>query len=72
MTESVLDDFARCRRSPVPPLRPQPLATVDVLAGDAPRWSPANGELGLALSPDEIDYLVEASRAPAAIPPTSS
>ncbi|WP_189462160.1 phosphoribosylformylglycinamidine synthase [Jeongeupia chitinilytica] len=38
---------------------PQPLATVDVLAGGKPALEKANVEFGLALSEDEIDYLVE-------------
>jgi len=38
---------------------PQPLATVDVLAGGREALVGANAELGLALSDDEIDYLVE-------------
>ncbi len=38
---------------------PQPLSTVDVLAGGRAALETANVELGLALSEDEIDYLVE-------------
>ncbi|ENO90548.1 phosphoribosylformylglycinamidine synthase [Thauera linaloolentis] len=38
---------------------PQPLMTVDILAGSRAALDKANGELGLALSEDEIDYLVE-------------
>ena len=37
---------------------PQPLTRVDVQGGGRPALERANGELGLALSPDEIDYLV--------------
>ncbi|MCP5352622.1 MAG: phosphoribosylformylglycinamidine synthase [Chromatiales bacterium] len=58
MTESVftsLDDtddlFAHAQ--------PVPLTTVDVLGGGRDALVRANGELGLALSGDEIDYLVE-------------
>ncbi len=36
---------------------PQPVRTVDVLAGGRGALERANGELGLALSADEIDYL---------------
>lgn len=36
----------------------QPLTTVDILAGGRAALEAANGELGLALSEDEIDYLV--------------
>jgi phosphoribosylformylglycinamidine synthase len=38
---------------------PQPLTTVDVVDGGRAALVIANGELGLALSDDEIDYLVE-------------
>ncbi len=37
---------------------PKPLTTVDILGGGAPALARANRELGLALSEDEIDYLV--------------
>lgn len=58
MTEAVfssLDDAARLYHE----AEPTPLATVDVLAGGRAALEVANGEMGLALSPDEIDYLVE-------------
>ena len=58
MTESVLDgvdDAARLFRH----VQPHPLTTVDVLAGGRAALVAANAELGLALSDDEIDYLVE-------------
>ena len=38
---------------------PRPHATADVLGGGRDALLRANAELGLALSPDEIDYLVE-------------
>jgi phosphoribosylformylglycinamidine synthase len=38
---------------------PQPLTTVDILAGGRAALVAANGGLGLALSEDEIDYLVD-------------
>lgn len=38
---------------------PQPLASVDILGGGKPALEAANREMGLALSVDEIDYLVE-------------
>jgi len=38
---------------------PRPLATVDVMAGGRAALEGANRELGLALSEDELDYLVE-------------
>ncbi len=61
MTEAVLDDpeqagvlFAQAE--------PRPMTTVDVLAGGRAALEQANGALGLALSDDEIDYLVESFR----------
>ncbi len=58
MTESVLAGFDAAAglfraESPVP------LATVDVLGGGRDALVSANQQLGLALAPDEIDYLVE-------------
>ena len=38
---------------------PKPLATVDVLGGGKPALVAANASLGLALSDDEVDYLVD-------------
>jgi len=40
-------------------VEPQPLATVDLLGRGRAALVAANGELGLALSADEIDYLAE-------------
>jgi phosphoribosylformylglycinamidine synthase len=58
MTENVLPDFSQ-----VADLfrdhEPTPLRIVDVLAGGKAALETANKEWGLALSPDEIDYLVE-------------
>ena len=58
MTENVLADFAGTaelfRHFP-----PKPMATVDLLSGGREALVEANGRLGLALSEDEIDYLVE-------------
>ncbi len=58
MTESVLDsiDAAEALFHHV---APQPLTTVNILAGGRAALVKANSELGLALSEDEIDYLVE-------------
>ncbi|MFA9441609.1 phosphoribosylformylglycinamidine synthase [Uliginosibacterium sp. sgz301328] len=58
MTESVLDnvDAAHALFSHY---APQPLTTVDVMGGGRAALVSANTELGLALSEDEIDYLVE-------------
>jgi len=58
MTEVVLFDIAESDalfRHAVP----APMAVVDVLGGDRNALEIANRELGLALSDDEIDYLVE-------------
>ena len=38
---------------------PAPLSTVDILSGGRAALEAANAEMGLALSPDEVDYLVE-------------
>ena len=56
MTESVLDSFSSADRL-FRDFTPQPLTVV--LARDATALSQANRELGLALSEDEITYLVE-------------
>ena len=58
MTEAVFPsiDDAACL---VEAAEPQPLATVDILGGGKAALEAANSDMGLALSPDEIDYLVE-------------
>ncbi len=58
MTESVLKDFEEASRlfDSEPPAA---LATVDVLREGAAALQRANGELGLALSQDEIAYLAD-------------
>ncbi|WP_020184045.1 phosphoribosylformylglycinamidine synthase [Methylotenera sp. 1P/1] len=38
---------------------PKPLNTIDILHGGKPALEAANNEMGLALSPDEVDYLLE-------------
>jgi len=58
MTEAVfpaLDDAARLFQT----AEPAPLSTVDILGGGQAALVTANADMGLALSPDEIDYLVE-------------
>ena len=58
MTESVLvnlDDVEALFRC----AEPAPLETVDIIGGGRPALVDANHRKGLALSPDEIDYLVE-------------
>ena len=62
MTESVLPDFQAAEKLFAHP-EAQTFATVDVLGGGRDALVKANTELGLALSPDEIDYLVENYRA---------
>ena len=58
MTESVLDSIAAAAEL-FHHYEPQPLTRVDILAGGRDALVAANGELGLALSEDEIDYLVD-------------
>jgi phosphoribosylformylglycinamidine synthase len=58
MTESVLFDEGAAEKlfhHVVPP----PMQSVDILKGGKKALEQANAELGLALSPDEIDYLVK-------------
>ncbi|MGF6148749.1 Phosphoribosylformylglycinamidine synthase [Kingella potus] len=58
MTESVLPGFQTASRLFAHP-EAQTFATVDVLGGGKDALVRANTEMGLALSPDEIDYLLE-------------
>ena len=58
MTESVLPGFEAAGEL-FRHFEPKPLATVDVLKGGKEALIAANGSLGLALSPDEIDYLLD-------------
>ncbi len=58
MTEAVfgsIDDAERLYHRDVP----APLSTVDILGGGKAALQTANNEMGLALSPDEVDYLVD-------------
>ncbi len=59
MTESVLADIATAADKIFRHGEPQPLESVDILQGGAEALSAANREMGLALSIDEIDYMVE-------------
>ena len=61
MTESVLASEAEAERL-FAHAQPRPLQTVDVLSGGRGAIETANLTLGLALAPDEIDYLVESFR----------
>ncbi len=58
MTETVLDDFAQTaelfRHFP-----PRPMTTIDLLGGGRAALVEANSRFGMALSDDEIDYLVD-------------
>ena len=58
MTESVLAGFAAAGEL-FRHFAPKPLATVNVLQGGKTALVDANGSLGLALSDDEIDYLLD-------------
>ncbi len=59
MTESVLDSIDAARAL-FTTLEPEPLGHVDVLGGGRAALARANGDWGLALAPDEIDYLLDA------------
>jgi phosphoribosylformylglycinamidine synthase len=61
MTESVLHDTAAAAAL-FRHTAPKPLATVPLLGEGRPALAAANTTLGLALSDDEIDYLVDAFR----------
>ncbi|MDE1712152.1 phosphoribosylformylglycinamidine synthase (plasmid) [Chromobacterium amazonense] len=58
MTETVLSSFDEVEKLFVH-IDPQPMTTVDVLNGGRAALEQANAELGLALSDDEVEYLVE-------------
>jgi phosphoribosylformylglycinamidine synthase len=57
MTESVVFDMSAAERL-FEHHSPSPMTTVDVIGNGREALVEANTELGLALSPDEIDYLV--------------
>jgi phosphoribosylformylglycinamidine synthase len=56
MTESVLDSLDAAEAL-FRGIDPKPLASIDVLGGGRDALATANTGMGLALSPDEIDYL---------------
>src|SRR5690348_4556723 len=58
MTETVVTELEAAARL-FEKHQPQPLATVDLMGGGRQALEEANGSMGLALAPDEIDYLVE-------------
>ena len=59
MTESVLDSFDGVAEKMFQHGTPAPLNTVDIIKGGKAALEAANHDMGLALSADEIDYLVE-------------
>src|SRR5260221_946206 len=58
MTETVVGDLAAAEKlfSHAPP---RALATIDIMGGGRKALEVANASMGLALAPDEIEYLVE-------------
>ncbi|HEY3326489.1 MAG TPA: phosphoribosylformylglycinamidine synthase [Novimethylophilus sp.] len=58
MTESVFASLGEAARLFLS-AEPAPLSTVDILSGGKRALEAANSTMGLALSPDEVDYLVE-------------
>ncbi|NJD86444.1 MAG: phosphoribosylformylglycinamidine synthase [Betaproteobacteria bacterium] len=58
MTETVVKDLAEASRL-FAHHAPGPLSTVDLMGGGRKALEEANAAMGLALAPDEIDYLVE-------------
>lgn len=58
MTETVLGSLDEAEKL-FTHIDPQPMSSVDILAGGKPALESANATLGLALSDDEVDYLVE-------------
>ena len=59
MTETILSGIDGAAEKIFKHGKPQPLASVDMLKGGRKALETANREMGLALSADEIDYLVE-------------
>jgi phosphoribosylformylglycinamidine synthase len=59
MTESVIEEISGIEKRIFKHGTPQPLTSVDILNGGKANLEAANRDMGLALSVDEIDYLVE-------------
>ncbi len=62
MTETVLEDFDQAGQL-FRHFEPRPMASVPVLSEGRRALEAANAKMGLALSPDEIDYLLDHFRA---------
>jgi phosphoribosylformylglycinamidine synthase len=58
MTETVVGDLAGAQKL-FSRATPRPLAVIDIAGGGKKALEVANASMGLALAPDEIDYLVE-------------
>lgn len=58
MTEMVLNNIDDAQKL-YHHAQPTPLSTIDILQGGKSALEAANNDMGLALSPDEIDYLLE-------------
>ncbi len=58
MTEQVFGDLNNAQKL-YHHADPKPLNSIDILAGGKAALETANNEMGLALSPDEVDYLLE-------------
>jgi phosphoribosylformylglycinamidine synthase len=58
MTEVVVENLAQAEAL-FSHAQPQPLTTIDVLGGGRKALEEANVSMGLALAPDEIEYLLE-------------
>lgn len=58
MTEMVVDDLSQAAAL-FSRATPQPLATIDLVGGGRAALEAANVAMGLALAPDEIDYLLD-------------
>ncbi|APV52181.1 phosphoribosylformylglycinamidine synthase [Betaproteobacteria bacterium GR16-43] len=59
MTETVVASLAEAERL-FEHHAPKPLSTVDIVGGGHSALEKANRDMGLALAPDEVDYLVDA------------
>ena len=58
MTEQVFGDLNDAQKL-YHSAQPAPLSTIDILQGGKAALEAANNDMGLALSPDEVDYLLE-------------